>query len=1617
MADLILILRPKPMGESSTVRALHERRFPAVRAGCAFCQLLATLLVLHVMIAQPCVVFAQNELTEIEDFEPIFVPAPREVTRALARSRQFSNEEKYSNAVDELSIIIEADEGSDDYFIRSSIAPQTWTSVLTEVTRLIGQMPPRGREIYEIKFGIKAKELLARAVAKQDIDEIRRISATYFHTQAGYAATMLLGRYSFDAGEPLAAAFCYKRIIDTPEARAIYQPQVYLLLANAWNFAGESDKAATVLREFSKRFPEAKLQVAGRDLPLFTNNSEALDWLNQHVGLAPPFEGEILLQWAMHRGNAQRLGQSEKGVPLIQPRWQTVVNQDVRNDEIVRNLLNNYIDESIVAIPTVGALAVGDCVIMRSAEHVYGIDFESGKRLWMYPWQDMDVIGQAADTESIINERAFAESRPLQVEQRLFDDLLYGQISSDGQRVYFIDDAGYASKDNYSLRSRNNRFANPMAPRNENRLVALDIRDDVGRRIDGMLSWWVGDVQGLDEPQLAGAFFMGPPLPVQDSLYVICELNQELRLVALDNKSGRLLWSQQIAAVELTGEIAEDGIRRLAGATPSYADGVLICPTAIGAIVAIDAATRRLLWGFRYPRFNEQDVRRYSNRTFENRRPGQKWADGTITISGNDVIVTPIESDEMYCLDLLTGESKWERVARESDVYVAGVYQDQVILVGNRRVRSLRLQNGTQNWELGIADGLISGRGYLNHDRLYLPTTASEIVQIRLDQGTIESQVATAVPLGNLITHRGRMISHGADLIACYPLDEAAKEQVAKLLADDPQAAEAILLQSQLLMNDGNYLDAVDLLSKLYQREPDFEGLDLLGRAMVGALQADFSGAIEKTGSLEHLLAGSERQRIYLRLKLDGLVQMQRADLAMQSLLELIAAPGLQRADYLKIDHDRSVRWDRWVQLRVQTMIEQCSPDQLDSLKNMVQKAIAQKRETGSLAELQRFSQFLGQTALGEHVDIELARRYLLEAEYLSAESTFSSLLTSQQPEIVATARAGLARVLDATDQLHAALREYRILAENYPQQDCWEGMTGSDLLAEALSDSRFARLKRLDWNFGQVQLTDLENRSESYQSFSMRTFANLLNEGPVQLQLELDSDSSGNIYIRDEYGRTLGSVSLVEPGKEIRNPYFNAPTYMQRGHLLVIVAGYAMVGVDLYRLLDADNELDPVLWRIDNGPPTPTNARTTSINIRPSRRENDFGAMILKDIDNQGNPIGNCCWPTADSFCFIRESDLVCVDPRTGKPNWTRKAILELGCDCLSDHNVVFTFKDRTVRQFSLNDGIEIPANDLPEYSDYWTKFGSKLFAWQRAAESSTLFTFDVASGQKTWEMKIDNACRLHLINQHTVAILNAKNELTILDLETGERKLETRFATDLIAKSLIILEDDANYYVGLNTRTAFNNDRIEVDGYYVQNGGHGSICDGQVYAINKLTGERIWQSPIMLDKFAFSARQPAGIPCLIFVRQMQSADRQNERLRSYVELFVADKRDGRELLHLDRQRQSLVGLRIMGSPTEQEVRVEFSTKGQILKFTNQPAPPAAPLQTGVYSSLLLTRSATLGEFSAFMAKACIGNFLLVASRSPLYHTSEGDLIEVAENTLNFFRRAALRPVPLEKD
>ena len=61
---------------------------------------------------------------------------------------------------------------------------------------------------------------------------------------------------------------------------------------------------------------------------------------------------------------------------------------------------------------------------------------------------------------------------------------------------------------------------------------------------------------------------------------------------------------------------------------------------------------------------------------------GQRWTDATATVSEGRVVVTPVESDHLHCLDLVSGQVAWAPLERGDLLYTACAHDGRAIIVG-----------------------------------------------------------------------------------------------------------------------------------------------------------------------------------------------------------------------------------------------------------------------------------------------------------------------------------------------------------------------------------------------------------------------------------------------------------------------------------------------------------------------------------------------------------------------------------------------------------------------------------------------------------------------------------------------------------------------------------------------------------------------------------------------------------------------------------------------------------------------------------------------------------------------------------------------------------------------
>ena len=755
-----------------------------------------------------------------------FIAPPREVIRPLIRSKKLIVANEISDAVEILGEVL-ADDSAEDFLI--SRGSRYFESLRSRTEMILGSVEESYLEDYRIRYGIRARKLLERGVAESNSGLLKKVSNQFFFTESGSEAAMLLGHMELSRGQPSAAQSWFSKVVRFRSTAARHDPEASILLAMCQILGNNKASAKETLVSLKQRMPGTAVSFQGKDYTLFNRSEDALPWLTSLIGDSPLASNRKFSEWLMFQGNPSRTGKTGTGMPLLLPRWEHASGSSLALQAESAEYLETLIRDNEAPAPAVQPLVVGDTIVYRDAERMYGIDFQTGKQQWSYPpemaW-------------NIKPNREVTNAKKMKLRQRLTIDSIYGQASSDGKLIFLIPSPGSSSQREYDSVFQDAKLSDPEDQRTYNELVAIDSDNS------GLLCWRIGGPNGLDEPKLAKTYFIGEPLPLEGVLYCCCVQGNAVQLVAIDSRTGKLRWSQAIANYN-SESFNKDHFRRLAGVSPSYADGKLVCLTGTGAVVALEVSTRTLLWGHEYrpPASSKMisDKNGYANAMKD------AWRDSQVTISNGKVFLTPVLSRQLICLSLNTGHPVWfeedgllpRRVDRESSLYLAGVHHGKLILVGAEDVRAIDSQTGLPKWSLDLAQGdLLSGRGYIGDGSLFLPTTSRKVLRIDLQTGKIVESVGTNRILGNLSRARGDVISHGIDHVASFPEYQTSRKLFDGVDPDELDESTAFI-RAQVLIQQGEPKKGLDILVGLATKNPRVEYASILrscaGNFQVGA--------------------------------------------------------------------------------------------------------------------------------------------------------------------------------------------------------------------------------------------------------------------------------------------------------------------------------------------------------------------------------------------------------------------------------------------------------------------------------------------------------------------------------------------------------------------------------------------------------------------------------------------------------------------------------------------------------------------------------------------------------------------------------------------------------------
>ena len=455
-------------------------------------------------------------------------------------------------------------------------------------------------------------------------------------------------------------------------------------------------------------------------------------------------------------------------------------------------------------IPTMRPLLVGPLLIARTADGLTAIEVQTGRARW----------------------RVDAEANPGGFPRRVWDDVSWGAISTNGELVFAIEDWEFDSGLSYvGTSERLSPSGQEESTPYTNYLAAYDVRT-------GKLRWQAGTVFGLTSPALREGRFLSVPVPLDDRLYAVVEFPDGCRLVAFDARGEvRRQWTLDAEDLPRTTirpplavpqwPLSLPAPMRLA--PPVYSQGVLVCATSRQELVAVDLVAESLLW--RRPIEVAPDTLRQGRAAAQAafweqlKAPAvDRWSATAASVLGDQVLLTPFESEFLFCLDLRTGRLNW-KAPRRDGLFVAGVANEVVLVVGRAGLLGYRLADGAPAWPhgtAGFASGSVpSGTGYFSHDRYCLPFATGEIGVFDVRTGRLVTKVlpTTTIALGHLIPHGEAVFSAGISGIHRLRTLPAVLEESRARWSEQPLPTAAALNRARVLIAGGAFEEALALLA------------------------------------------------------------------------------------------------------------------------------------------------------------------------------------------------------------------------------------------------------------------------------------------------------------------------------------------------------------------------------------------------------------------------------------------------------------------------------------------------------------------------------------------------------------------------------------------------------------------------------------------------------------------------------------------------------------------------------------------------------------------------------------------------------------------------------------
>jgi outer membrane protein assembly factor BamB len=1331
-----------------------------------------------------------------------------------------------------------------------------WVSLHDEAARLRGEAPSEFLNQYRAQFGGLARQLLIEAVRAGDLAALGRVARTYFHTDAGYEAANRLGSLHLDRGEFALAAHWFA---------ALWEARTPVTKDPLWR-----TKAAYALKqvgqtELSREILEGPEGPSAHSIGLGGRSYEPDKWLAAATSLSGPTQ-EALSDWPVFYGTPRRTGIAAGGEPLLLARWRIPTTESAGVRTQIEHLVEDLSDQGSPVLPLLFPTMVGGKVAFRTLHGVQVVDAESGRPLWQtdesQPLEKL-IAGAAESDEAAASFLPGIAMGGRQVMMRqwnmvynggggensalchlLFRNANFGLISSDGQQLFVVDDPEFFTNRQPDNPGVFGPDANDLAATGC-KLTAYDLET-------GHPRWEIGGPAN-GEPfdlSLAGYFFFGAPVADEGELFVVGESTTgetagQIRLVCLDPQTGRRKWSQLVASSD--AGIEKDVRRRWWTAQVAVGDGILVCPTTAGWLVAVDRATHSILWGYRSsPQGPRQSPDNEAARFVQYASLGGVWGPAPPVISQGRIIYTPPETQTLVCLDQFTGKELWTK-PRGHAWYLCGVFDKQVVVAARDSLTAYRLENGEQAWTTKIPGP--AGRGVTVAERLYLPLAGGEVWSVDLKNGKVVNRWGLPEKggsVGNLAMYRGMLLSVDALGLTAFGQRASIENEIDRRKRDDPRDPWALLHEAEIRLLEHDLDSAMAALRLVRHDDLPADLKEPFRRQLVAALTATIRKDLSRPETdadlreLEAAVRTNDEEQALRRLQAELFVARKEYVRAFDAYLALARTPTsvFSRDDAPAV----RVRSDLWVAGKLADLRESL-PEQT---REAVDRRIAELRALALESEdaSHEFLVLFRDHPEAVRVRRSLAEKYVARGEFLPAERMLSQLARGEGPP-AAEALERLARLMLEFHLPADAAWYYRELETRLGGAILPGGATGAQFVKALRESGKFpdAPLPVLDWHADSLRVErmgpvysnyvpqDLAPGGSAAPFFAKHRFEIEPSAQRLEVIDGLTDDLHWSLPLRGRAGAPEGGFALAQASGH---------------HLTLLYRGvlHCLSPVDRKILWTRTLESRAAAQNLYGRPPMP---------LQPMQQAAALAKSWHAALSSIPGMPAALSLASEEFVGYQGRRSATLLDAISGETCWTcagiRPGTLMLG----GDQVVYFKGHEGAPLALRASDGKRLEVEKLPDLLSHAIHAVGDNFVLSNSSGGKTgMRLHDPVRRRDLWSLELSKGSLLSILENDRMAMFESDGKFSLVDLRTGQQKLLATLPEDERKghSDVYVLADNASIYLIVNKGANQNYYSEQVP--FVR-------ASGLVFAFDIESGKQRWKQPVraqnlMLERLAFS-------------------------------------------------------------------------------------------------------------------------------------------------------------------